>query len=34
VTRVGCIEAAAGLRLTDGHGAPLDLQLAGFDHFT
>ncbi|TWI66159.1 thiamine-monophosphate kinase [Pseudoduganella lurida] len=34
VTRVGRIEAAAGLRLTDGHGAPLDLQLAGFDHFT
>ena len=33
VTRVGRIEAAPGLRLVDGAGAALDLQLAGFDHF-
>ncbi|CAN7581285.1 thiamine-phosphate kinase [Pseudoduganella sp. LjRoot289] len=33
VTRVGRIEAAAGLRLVDAQGAPLDLQLQGFDHF-
>ncbi|MES2261099.1 MAG: thiamine-phosphate kinase [Pseudomonadota bacterium] len=33
VTRVGRIEAQAGLRLVDANGAPLDLQLAGFDHF-
>ncbi|NVM75679.1 thiamine-monophosphate kinase [Duganella sp. SG902] len=34
VTRVGIIEAQAGLRLVDAAGAPLDLRLAGFDHFT
>jgi thiamine-monophosphate kinase len=34
VTRVGRIDAAAGLRLTDGKGRPLELRLAGFDHFT
>jgi thiamine-monophosphate kinase len=34
VTRVGSIEAAAGLRLTDSGGAPLDLRLNSFDHFT
>ncbi|MTV37415.1 thiamine-phosphate kinase [Duganella radicis] len=34
VTRVGRIEAQAGLRLVDAGGAPLELQLAGFDHFT
>lgn len=33
VTRVGTIDAAPGLRLTDGGARPLDLQLAGFDHF-
>lgn len=33
VTRVGVIEAAPGLRLVDGAGAPLSLQLRGFDHF-
>ncbi|AVR95080.1 thiamine-phosphate kinase [Pseudoduganella armeniaca] len=33
VTRIGRIEALAGLRLVDGAGAPLDLALAGFDHF-
>jgi thiamine-monophosphate kinase len=33
VTRVGSIEATAGLRLTDADGAPLDLQLSSFDHF-
>lgn len=34
VTRVGTIDAAPGLRLVDAHGAPLDLQIAGWDHFT
>ncbi|MRW87701.1 thiamine-phosphate kinase [Pseudoduganella sp. FT26W] len=34
VTRVGRIEAQAGLRLVDADGAPLDLQLSSFDHFT
>jgi thiamine-monophosphate kinase len=34
VTRVGSITAEAGLRLVDGEGAPLDLQLAGWDHFS
>jgi thiamine-monophosphate kinase len=33
VTRVGRIEAEAGLRLVDALGAPLALQLQGFDHF-
>lgn len=33
VTRVGRIEAEAGLRLVDANGAPLSLQLQGFDHF-
>jgi thiamine-monophosphate kinase len=33
VTRVGRIEAAPGLRLVDGQGAPLDLALRGWDHF-
>jgi len=33
VTRVGSIDAAPGLRLVDGAGAPLDLQLRGWDHF-
>jgi len=33
VTRVGVIEAQPGLRLVDAGGAPLELQLAGFDHF-
>jgi thiamine-monophosphate kinase len=33
VTRVGRIDAAAGLRLIDTTGTPLDLQLASFDHF-
>jgi thiamine-monophosphate kinase len=33
VTRVGRIEAEAGLRLVDAHGAPLALKLQGFDHF-
>jgi thiamine-monophosphate kinase len=33
VTRVGTIEAAPGLRLTDGTGAALDLRLQGWDHF-
>lgn len=34
VTRVGRIEAEPGLRLVDGAGAPLDLRLRGWDHFT
>jgi len=33
VTRVGRIDAEPGLRWTDAAGAPLDLQLASFDHF-
>jgi thiamine-monophosphate kinase len=33
VTRVGRIEAAPGLRLVDGDGAPLALHLRGWDHF-
>ena len=34
VTRVGRIEAAAGLRFTDAQGAALGLSLSSFDHFT
>jgi len=34
VTRVGAIETAPGLRLVDKHGAPLDLGLTGWDHFS
>ncbi|MES2126912.1 MAG: thiamine-phosphate kinase [Pseudomonadota bacterium] len=34
VTRVGSIDAQAGLRLVDGAGAPLQLDVAGFDHFS
>ncbi|MFL6672759.1 MAG: thiamine-phosphate kinase [Massilia sp.] len=34
VTRVGRIEAQAGLRMVDADGAPLDLRLHGWDHFT
>lgn len=33
VTRVGTIEARAGLRLVDAQGQPLDLGVAGWDHF-
>jgi thiamine-monophosphate kinase len=33
VTRIGRIEALAGLRLVDAAGTPLELALAGFDHF-
>jgi thiamine-monophosphate kinase len=33
VTRVGCIEAAPGLRLVDRDGAPLLLNVSGWDHF-
>jgi thiamine-monophosphate kinase len=33
VTRVGRIEAAPGLHLVDGDGAPLQLKLHGWDHF-
>lgn len=34
VTRVGRIDAEPGLRFTDSAGAPLDLALSGFDHFS
>lgn len=34
VTRVGRIEAEAGLRLADAAGAALDLRLSSFDHFS
>jgi len=34
LTRVGTIESGAGLRLVDGAGAAVDLDAAGFDHFT
>jgi thiamine-monophosphate kinase len=34
VTRVGSIDPAPGLRLVDGAGAPLSLDLKGWDHFT
>jgi thiamine-monophosphate kinase len=30
---VGRIEAEPGLRLVDGEGAPLNLDLRGWDHF-
>lgn len=33
VTRVGTINAQAGLRLVDADGKPLELGLAGWDHF-
>jgi thiamine-monophosphate kinase len=33
VTRVGRMETARGLRLTDSEGKPLALKYAGFDHF-
>jgi thiamine-monophosphate kinase len=33
VTRVGTIDAAAGLRLVDAAGATLALEVTGFDHF-
>jgi thiamine-monophosphate kinase len=34
VTRVGSITMDAGLKLVDADGAALDLQLAGWDHFS
>jgi thiamine-monophosphate kinase len=34
VTRVGTITSEPGLRLVDAEGAALDLQLAGWDHFS
>lgn len=34
VTRVGRIEAESGLRLVDGAGKALNMQLRGWDHFT
>ncbi|MFZ3218993.1 MAG: thiamine-phosphate kinase, partial [Rhodoferax sp.] len=33
VTRIGQIDAAAGLRLVDAHGAPVSGSYAAFDHF-
>lgn len=34
VTRVGAIEAEPGLRFVDAQGAPLELKLSGWDHFS
>jgi thiamine-monophosphate kinase len=34
VTRVGRIEAEPGLRLIDAEGAPLELGVRGWDHFS
>jgi thiamine-monophosphate kinase len=34
LARVGTIDAATGLRLVDGMGTPLSLQVHSFDHFT
>jgi len=34
VTRVGTIDAEAGLRFVDASGAPIDLQVKGWDHFS
>lgn len=34
LVRVGVIDGARGLRLTDGAGAAIDLDAAGFDHFS
>jgi len=34
VTRVGRIEAEAGLRIVDARGALLDMKLSGWDHFS
>ncbi|GAB3379076.1 thiamine-phosphate kinase [Massilia agri] len=34
VTRVGRIDAEAGLRFVDAQGAPLDMKLSGWDHFS
>jgi thiamine-monophosphate kinase len=33
VTRIGQIDSALGLRLVDGHGAPVANTYASFDHF-
>ncbi|MBC7649776.1 MAG: thiamine-phosphate kinase [Vitreoscilla sp.] len=33
VTRIGVIESQPGLRMVDGHGQPVDMQFASFDHF-
>jgi thiamine-monophosphate kinase len=33
VTRIGQIDAAPGLRLVDGHGAPVANTFTSFDHF-
>ncbi|MBC7919308.1 MAG: thiamine-phosphate kinase [Rhodoferax sp.] len=33
VTRIGQIDAASGLRLVDGHGAPVANTFSSFDHF-
>lgn len=34
VTRIGSIDDVPGLRITDANGAPLNLQVVSFDHFT
>lgn len=33
VTRIGCIDAASGLRLVDRHGQPVTFMSRSFDHF-
>jgi len=33
VTRIGCIDADAGLRIVDAHGAPVVQRFGAFDHF-
>ncbi|MDM0117061.1 thiamine-phosphate kinase [Variovorax sp. J22R133] len=33
VTRIGCVEAEAGLRVVDSQGLPLEQSFASFDHF-
>jgi thiamine-monophosphate kinase len=34
ITRIGCIEAEAGLRIVDAQGQPVLQRFASFDHFT
>ncbi len=34
VTRVGTIDADSGLRFVDASGAPVSMQVSGWDHFS
>jgi len=34
VTRVGTIDAEAGLRFVDASGTPVSMQVSGWDHFS